>query len=163
GGPAIGAELSAPAGLAVDAGNLFIADAGNNRIRKVDLRTGLITTAAGKGFGNSGDGVAATDALLYFSPRVAIDGADNLFIADTGNNQLRKVAPSGTITTFAGNGTPGFSGDGGAARNAQINAPGGLTVDSRGNLYFADQFNHRIRRISPEGTISTVAGNGQAG
>lgn len=100
---------------------------------------------------------------LFFPTGVALDGARNLYIADTGNHRVRKVVPSGIITTIAGTGTPGFNGDGGAAKNAQPNAPGGLAVDARGNLHFADQLNHRVRLITPDGSINTIAGTGQAG
>src|SRR5262249_35319796 len=164
GGLATAAKLNTPVGLALDgAGNLFIADAGNNRVRKVDLRVGTITTAVGRGYGDSGDGGASSEALLYFPTSVAFDRAGNLFIADTGNNRVRKVTSSGVITTFAGDGTAGFKGDGGAALMAQINAPGGLAFDSSGNLFIADQLNHRVRRVSPTGVINTIAGAGAPG
>ncbi len=164
GGAATVAKLDTPVGLALDgAGNLFIADAGNHRIRKLNLNTGVISTAVGNGFGSGGDGDAASTAMLYFPTALVFDGAGNLYIADTGNHRIRKVTPSGIISTIAGTGMAGFNGDGGAAKNAQLNAPGGLTVDARGNLYFADQLNHRVRLITLDGSINTVAGTGQPG
>ncbi|HKC87194.1 MAG TPA: hypothetical protein VKG02_14515, partial [Blastocatellia bacterium] len=163
GGQAVDAKLSTPVGLATDAtGDLYIADAGNNRIRKVNLTTGVITTVAGSGFGFSGDGGAAVNAQMYFPTAVALDKGGNLFIADTGNNRIRKVSPAGVISTVAGVGTAGSSGDGGPAISAQLNAPGGLTFDSAGNLYFADQLNHSVRRITPDALINKIAGVGQA-
>ncbi len=163
-GPATEAMLDTPVGLALDgAGNLLIADAGNNRIRKLNLNTGIISTAAGNGYGRGGDGGAASAAGLFFPTGMTLDGAGNLYISDTGNHRIRKVTPAGIIDTIAGTGTPGFDGDGGAAKSAQVNAPGGLALDARGNLYIADQGNHRIRLIKPDGTISTFAGNGLTG
>lgn len=164
GGPATEAMLDTPVGLALDnAGNLFIADTGNNRIRKLNLSTGIITTVAGNGYGNGGDGGAALAAGLYSPTSVAIDSAGNLYISDTGNHRVRKVTTSGIIDTIAGTGMPGFDGDGGAAKNAKVYSPGGLELDIQGNLYIADQGNHRIRLIRPDGTISTFAGNGLTG
>ena len=126
GGAAMAAKLDTPVGLALDgAGNLFIADAGNHRVRKLNLSTGVISTAAGNGYGSGGDGGAALDARLFFPTGMAFDRAGNLYVADTGNHRIRKVTPSGIISTVAGTGSAGFSGDGGAAQNAQINAPGG--------------------------------------
>ncbi|MGE0131649.1 MAG: Ig-like domain-containing protein [Blastocatellales bacterium] len=164
GGPATQARLDTPMGLTLDkTGNLLIADAGNNRIRKLNLNTGVISTAVGNGYGSGGDGGAAANAALFFPTGAAFDGAGNLYVSDTGNHRIRKVTPSGVISTLAGTGTAGFSGDGGAAKDARINAPGGLAVDARGNLYFADQLNHRVRLITPDGSINTVAGTGQPG
>ncbi len=154
------AALNQPYGVTPDsAGNLYIADDQNNRIRKVS--GGTITTVAGIGtMGFSGDGGPATSALLYIPHGVAADSAGNLYIADTGNLRVRKVS-GGTITTVAGNGTVSFSGDGGPATSASINIPYGVAVDSAGNLYIADTGNNRIRKVSG-GTITTVAGNGTA-
>ena len=164
GGPATSAELSAPFGVAVDGvGNLFIADTTNSRIRKV-TSAGTISTVAGNGtFGFSGDGGPATSAGLSAPFGVAVDGAGNLFVADAQNNRIRKVTPTGTISTVAGNGTAGVSGDGGQATSAELNRPLGVVVDSAGNLFIADTSNSRIRRVTPAGTISTVAGNGTGG
>jgi len=161
GGPATSASLYSPNGVAVDtSGDLYVADSGNNRVRKVSL-SGIISTVAGSGAqGVSGDGGPATSASLYSSFGVAVDAAGNLYIADTYNNRIQKVSASGTITTVGGSGRQGFSGDGGPATSAQLNNPVGVAVDARGNLYIADGWNHRIRRVSPSGIISTVAGNG---
>ena len=109
-----------------------------------------------------GDGGPATEATLHFPRGLAVDGAGNLFIADTQNHRIRKVDCSGVITTVAGNGTSGFSGDGGPATEASLAAPGGVAVDSAGNLFIADHDNHRIRKMDAAGIISTVAGNGRA-
>ena len=164
GGPAIQAQLDAPSGVAVDeAGNLYIADWSNARIRKVD-GTGTITTIVGtgeRGFG--GDGGPATQARLNYPYGVAVDGAGNLYIADLANHRIRKVDSTGTITTFAGTGERGFGGDGGPATQAQLDDPTGVAVDGAGNLYIADQYNHRIRRVDSTGTITTIAGTGERG
>jgi uncharacterized protein (TIGR03437 family) len=150
-GPATSAQLIGPAGVAVDAaGNLYIAEVGNSRIRKVS--NGVITTVAGNGTpgggGYGGDGGPATSAQLYEPSGVAVDSAGNLYIADTANARIRRVS-NGLITTVAGNGTWGFSGDGGLATSAQLNYPQGLTADSVGNVYVADNSNNRIRVLTP--------------
>jgi uncharacterized repeat protein (TIGR01451 family) len=166
GGPATSAELFSPEAVAVDvAGNLYIADAGNNLVRKVDAGTGAITTVAGNGIGGySGDGAPATTAELNSPSGVTVDLSGNFFIADSGNNRIRQVAASdGSITTIAGNGTGGFSGDGGPATSAELNSPNAVTVDLSGNLFIADSGNNRIRQMSvsvANGVIATVAGNG---
>jgi len=164
GGPATSAGLSYPSGVAVDAGgNLYIADRYNGRIRKV-TPAGVITTVAGNGtFGFSGDNGPATSAGLYLPSGVAVDASGNLYIADTANNRTRKVTPAGVITTVAGNGTSGFSGDNGPATSAGLNGPVGVAVDTGGNLYIADHGNDRIRKVTPAGVITTVAGNGTFG
>ncbi len=163
GGPATSASLAFVEAVAVDgSGNLFIADMDNNRIRKVDTN-GIITTVAGKGpavYGSySGDGGPATNANLNAPYGVAVDAAGNLFIADMDNNRIRKVDTNGIITTVAGNGSPDYSGDGGPATNACLDAPYGMTVDAFGNLFFADSWNDRIRKVDPLGIITTVAGS----
>ncbi len=161
GGLATQAQCNTPVGITLDhAGNLLIADAGNHRIRKVNLGSGLITTIAGNGYGSGGDGGQATAAQLNFPTGVALDQAGSLYISDTLNQQVRKVSATGIITRFAGSGTAGFSGDAGPAVAAQFSAPGGLTVDAAGNVYIADQGNHRVRKVAADGTITTVAGNG---
>ena len=170
GGSADSAELDWPYGVAVDAsGNLFIADYQNNRIRKVST-SGVITTVAGNGtFGYSGDGGSAISAELNGLTGVAVDASGNLFIADQVNNVIRKVSTIGVITTVAGNGYGagagygGYSGDGGSAISAELNNPIGVAVDASGNLFIADAFNNRIRKVSTTGVITTVAGNGTYG
>jgi sugar lactone lactonase YvrE len=162
-GPATNASLRSPVGVAFDAaGNLFIADTYNNRIRKVDTN-GIITTVAGKGTsGPPGDGGAATNASIVTPNGVAVDSAGNIFIAETGNSHIRKVRTDGTIITVAGTAFFGFSGDGGPATNAALHNPQGLALDSFGNLLIADTGNNRIRAIKPDGIIMTVAGRGSA-
>ena len=162
GGPATQAQLNFPTGVAVDGeGNLYIADAPNDRIRKVDS-TGTITTiAGGGGFGE--DGGPATQVLLNLPYGVAVDGTGNLYIADTNSDRIRKVDSTGTITTIAGTGERGFSGDGGPATQASLNSPFGVAVDGAGNLYIADQYNNRIRRVDSTGTITTIAGTEERG
>lgn len=164
GGPAIAAQLSTPSGIAVDpAGNLFIADSDNHRVRRVAAATGFITTIAGTGTAAfSGDTGAATAADLSTPRGLAVDGAGNVFIADTGNNRVRRVAADGSIDTVAGNGTAAFSGDGGPATAAALSEPRDLLVDPAGDLLVADTGNNRIRLISA-GAISTLAGSGVAG
>lgn len=162
GGAATAARLNRPAGLAVDAaGDLFIADRDNHRIRRVSATDGTISTAAGTGTaGFSGDGDQATAAQLASPAAVAVGGG-RLFVADTGNRRVRAVGPDGTISTVAGNGTFGFRGDGGPAAKSQIFSPFGVTVGPDGDTYVADTVNHRIRRVDAEtGAISTVAGSG---
>jgi sugar lactone lactonase YvrE len=172
GGPATEAKLDFPRRIAVDElGNLFIADQANNRIRRVDAKTGIITTVAGDGFKDkdgfgrfTGDGGPATRASLNIPLNVAVDGMGNLFIADFGNGRIRRVdARTGIITTVAGNGTTQFGGDGGPATRASLSAID-VAVDGSGNLFIADSFNQRIRRVEGSvGTISTVAGDGTTG
>jgi uncharacterized protein (TIGR03437 family) len=163
--PAINAEIWALAGIAADnAGNLYIADTGNSRIRKVTASTGIITTVAGIGVHSfSGDGGPATSASFYFPRGIAVDLAGNIYVGDTGNFRIRKIDTNGIITTIAGIGLLGYSGDGGLAVNAQINNVGGLVVDPAGNLIFADGSNNRIRKIAPNGIISTIIGTGVLG
>lgn len=163
GSPAIGAELNRPAWVAVDnSANLFIADFNNKRIRQVSV-SGTITTAAGNGASVfTGDQWPTTSAQFGSVLGIAVDGAENIFVADHDNNRVRKISTSGVITTVAGNGTPGFSGDGGLATSAQLSGPRGVAVDGAGNLFIADSANARIREVSTAGVISTVAGGGNA-
>jgi sugar lactone lactonase YvrE len=159
GGPAANASLKGPDGVAVDAaGNLLIADTFNECIRKVSTN-GIITTVAGtNNLGFSGDGGSATNACLWYPTKVAIDTLGNLFIADSANYRIRKVDTNGLISTVAGNGSYGYSGDGGTATNAKLYEPYGVTVDTFGNLFIADSYNARIREVSTNGIITTVAG-----
>lgn len=169
GGPAINATLNFPTSVALDGvGGLYISDYHNNRIRKVDLTTGIITTVAGNGaYGYSAaqDGGPATSASLAYSYGVTVDSARNIYIADLGNQRIRKVSASGTITTVAGNGSTGYSlaQDGGSATNAALNNPYGVAVDAFGNLYIADHDNCRVRKVSRAGIITTIAGSGVIG
>ncbi|MEW6473338.1 MAG: hypothetical protein AB1679_13785 [Actinomycetota bacterium] len=168
GGPATEASLNTPHGVAVDnRGHVYIADSPNHRIRRVDLATGIITTVAGTGQeGFGGDGGPATAAKLN-RPRfllVAPDGS--LIIADTANYRVRRVDPAGTITTIAGTGVAGYSGDGGPATAARLDDPRGLALDDAGNLYVSNAEGSpmpTVRRIDPAGTITTVAGGRPAG
>ena len=164
GGPATLASFRNPTGIALDdTGNIYIADVFNNRIRKIN-KSGIITTIAGDGIaGFSGDGGSATSAELYYPTGLAIDRADNIYIADEDNNRIRKVDRNGIITTIAGNGIGGYSGDGGPATTAELNFPGGVAVDKQNNIYIADASNNRIRLVDPQGIISTIAGIGKAG
>jgi len=163
-GAAASAQLNYPQGIAVDAnGNVFIADCFNHRVRKVTA-DGVISTVAGTGTaGNTGDGAAATSATLRNPCGIAVDSAGNVYIADTRNHTVRKVATGGTISKLAGLGLAGFYGDGAAAVEAALDTPLGLALDSAGNLYIADVFNHRIRKVAADGKIATVAGNGVVG
>jgi hypothetical protein len=162
GGPAAQARLNVPVGVAVDAaGNLFIADLLNQRIRKVNT-TGIITTLAGGGTKAPGEaeGNPATEARLDRTHGVAVDAVGNVFFVELLKNRIRKVSPSGMISTVAGSGVKGFSGDGGPATAAQLYHPYGLATDAAGNLFIGDFGNNRVRRVSPAGIISTVAGGG---
>ena len=162
GGPAVQAQLRSPSGVAVDAGgNLYIAVTTNSTLRRVDP-SGTIATIAGAGrWGFSGDGGPATQAHLAAPSDVAVDAAGNLYIADINNQRIRRVDPAGIITTIAGTGEVGFSGDGGPAVEAQFDRPRGVAVDAAGNVYIADHGNHRIRKVDPSGTITTIAGTGE--
>jgi uncharacterized protein (TIGR03437 family) len=164
GGPATSASFFNPSAVAADsAGNVYIADTTNNRVRKVNT-SGIISTVAGNGSPTfTGDGGPATSAALFSPLAVAVDSTGNLFIADSGNSRIRKVNPAGIISTVAGSFLPGFSGDGGAATSASFLLPGGIGVDTAGNLFIADIGNNRIRKVNTAGIISTVAGNGTKG
>ncbi len=160
GGAAISAALANPFSMAADAaGNVYIADRDNHRVRRIDT-TGNITTVAGNGEqGFFGDGGLATSASLNTPTAVAVDASGNVYIADSNNNRIRVVA-NGNINTFAGNGNAGYSGDGGAATSASLYTPRGVAVDANGVVYIADTNNHVVRKVSA-GTISTIAGNAQ--
>jgi sugar lactone lactonase YvrE len=165
GGPATSAELYCPKGVAVDSnGNIYIADFDNNRIRKVTASTGKISTVAGNGTaGYNGDNIAATSAMLNLPTGVALDSAGNIYIADTWNSRIRKVTTAGIISTVAGNGAAGYSGDGIAATSTKLGEPAAVALDSAGNIYIADTWNNRVREVTTAGIISTVAGNGAFG
>jgi sugar lactone lactonase YvrE len=165
GGAAASAQLNAPRGVAADAaGNILIADAGNHCIRKINT-LGVISTIAGtpgiNGF--SGDGGPATAAKLYGPYSVATDGTGNIYIADVDNQRIRKIDAAGNISTIAGSGVGGYSGDGGPATVAQLYEPIAVAADAVGNVYIADGWNNRIRIVNAAGNISTIAGTGTSG
>ncbi|MEW2373935.1 RICIN domain-containing protein [Streptomyces sp. NPDC006656] len=164
GGAATTARLNGPYAVAVDStGVLYVADFNNHRVRKITT-DGKISTFAGTGTaGSGGDGGPASSAQLHKPIGLFLDSAGGLHIADTYNHRVRKVAADGKISTVAGTGTAGFGGDGGLATSAQLNKPMGLALDSSGTLYIADTGNHRLRKVTPDGKISTVAGTGTAG
>ncbi|MBI4575343.1 MAG: hypothetical protein HY722_03665 [Planctomycetes bacterium] len=167
GGAATSARLDDPVAVAVDAaGNLYIADRDNHRIRRVLASAGTISTIVGDGTaGFAGDGADGTAARINTPTGVAVDLAGNVFIADQGNHRVRRLeAHIGHVTTYAGNGTQGFGGDGAAATAAQLDTPTGVAVDTAGNVYVADRGNHRVRKVTAStGNIATIAGDGTAG
>ncbi len=160
-GPATKASLNNVRGVAASPdGSLYLADTGNQRIRRV-APDGVITTVAGTGvFGFSGDGGPATAAQLFDPQAVAVGSDGSLYIADYDNHRIRRVGPDGIISTVAGTGVGGFGGDGGAAAGARLNGPSGVAVRADGTLFIADSGNHRIRRVWTDGTMSTVTGDG---
>lgn len=164
GAQATTAGLNRPYGIAIDAsGNVYIAEYNNQRVRKV-TPAGIISTYAGNGTaGYSGDGTAATGAMIKNPYGLAVDATGNLYIADAGNSVIRKVTPAGIISTFAGVTAWGFSGDGGPATAAQFSLPTGVAVDGAGNVYICDGGNNRIRKVNASGVINTVVGSGTTG
>ena len=160
GGAALSATCTGPREVDVDwYGNLYIADAGNNVIRKVSASDNKISTVAGNGTaGYSGDGGAAVSATLFKPSWVSVDNAGNLYIADIGNYVVRKVNTSGIISTIAGNGTLGYTGDGAKASSAELGWPFAVVPDNSGDIYISDYYNNCIRKVNSAGTISTVAG-----
>jgi streptogramin lyase len=163
GGPASNARFDLPGAMAIDGeGNVFVADYFNHRVRRIDARTGIITSIAGNGSEvSSGNGQLATAAGVQYPFALAVDSVGNLFIIENGTFKVQRVdARTGVIRAFAGTGRDGFSGDGGPATDADMN-PVGLAVDEHGNLYISDTEHNRIRRVDgATGIISTVAGNG---
>ena len=163
---ATSAQLNNLGGIALDgSGNVYIADASNNRVRKVTVSSGIISTIAGTGTGGfSGDGGNAASAKLNSPSAVVLDGSGNVYITDMYNQRIRKITGT-TINTIAGNGTAGYTGDGGPATNAEMNYPyGGIALDASGNVYFTDYTNNVCRKITvATGFISTFAGNGTGG
>ncbi|MGD0771575.1 MAG: SMP-30/gluconolactonase/LRE family protein [Candidatus Solibacter sp.] len=153
-GPATSANLNQPTDIVFDsAGNYYISDNANARIRRVDT-SGNITTYVGATGGTNG-----TSGKLNAPNGLGFDAGGALYIADSGNNRLAKYIPPSTFTNFAGNESPGFGGDGGLASNAQLSKPVGLTFDAAGSIYFTDTNNSRIRKITPDGIITTIAGS----
>ncbi len=164
GGPAAAAQFGAIHGIAADRqGNLYLADTDHHCVRRISA-AGAVTTLAGLGVaGFSGDGGPAASAALNLPFGLALDAAGNLYIADLGNGRVRRVNPQGAISTVAGSGGPTATGDGGPAVNAELRSPRNLAVDTAGNLYISEFEGHRVRKVSPDGRISTFAGNGNAG
>jgi sugar lactone lactonase YvrE len=164
GNPATSAQFNFPTAIAADrAGNIYVADPNDQRVRRIG-QNGTITTFAGnRQFGYSGDGGLATAATFKGPGRMAADVAGNVYIVDSGNYIIRRVDAQGIISTYAGNGNSGYGGDGGPATSASLGNVGSLALDGAGNLYVADTANNRIRQVTPQGIISTCAGNGQPG
>jgi len=164
GGPATAAQIGAIQGIATDRwGNLYLSDTNHHRVRKI-AATGIITTVAGTGTaGFGGDGGPATSAQLNLPYGLAVDLAGYLYIADLNNSRVRRVSPDGTIGTYAGSGGQGSSGDGGPATSAQMLSPRNVAVDAAGNLYISEFGGNRVRKVTPDGLISTAAGTGIAG
>lgn len=166
GGPATLAPLYSPVAMAMDEnGNIYVVESSKNMIRKIN-NAGIISTIAGQGFlyaGYSGDGGPALNAKLHLPVDIAVDKNGNLYIAELGNHIIRKIDVNGIISTFAGTGVAGYSGDGGPATTAQLFRPFGVTVDTAGNVYIAEDSNHVIRKVDPGGIITTIAGTGVKG
>jgi sugar lactone lactonase YvrE len=164
GGPASAAHIDGPKGIVYDANwNLLIADSGNAKIRRVDAVTGVITTIAGTGeSGLGGDGGPATEAQLDEPRTLAVAPDGSIYFTEPKANKVRRIDPAGIITTFAGTGKAGFSGDGGPANKAMLNFNRGVNVDGAGTVWIADSLNQRIRKVDASGTITTVAGHGKA-
>lgn len=164
GGLATEARVYNPYGVAVDdLGNVYIADTYNHRVRKVDTN-GIITTIAGTGQrGFNGDGILAIDAHIIYPTDVVVDNRGNVYFADWGNNRVRKIDTNGIISTVAGNGAYGFSGDGGLATEATLRRPWSIDINDAGEVFFVDFYNYRVRMVDTNGIIATIAGNGSFG
>lgn len=164
GGPAVEATLNGPIGVLVDdAGDVYVGEHGGNRVRKI-TPDGIIATAAGTGQqGSTGDGGPATRATLNGPERVVLGARGELYIGEWDGNRVRKITPDGIITTVAGTGSQDSTGDGGLATNATLNHPTGLAIDNGGNLFVAEGFGNRVRKVTPDGIISTVVGTGHRG
>ncbi len=164
GGPATNARLNGPTGIALDTiGNIYVSDGQNNRIRRIDKLTGVISTVAGTGVGGFGpDGVMATASMIWGPSDICIDRLNNIYIADGVNSRVRKISSTGIISTVAGIMTAGYSGDHGPATNAQLGLPSGVAVDDTGNIFIADNGTGSscIRKVNTSGIITTFAGNG---
>lgn len=160
-GIATNSQLSHPTDVDVDSyGNVYFSDRDNHRIRKIDLN-GIITTVAGTGVaGYSGDGSFAVNAQIHFPLGIKIDNNNNIYFVDNNNHCVRKINPNGIISTVAGNGSSGYTGDGGIATNAKLNSPIDIAIDNYNNLYIADSYNNRIRKVDTNGIITTIAGSG---
>jgi sugar lactone lactonase YvrE len=163
GGPASAALFIQLDGIAIaDDDTIYVSDSMANRVRKIE--DGIIDTVAGTGeIGYSGDGGPGSEAALHWPTALELDADGNLYIADTFNHAIRRLAPDGTITTVAGTGVEGPAGDGGPATAAQLNQPFGLAIDEDGTIYIGDRANFRVRRVSPDGVIDTIAGIGREG
>ncbi len=160
-GTGTGAQFNSPSGIVLDAqGNIYVSDSFNNRIRKI-TPGGVVTTVAGNGVAGYYDGPAAT-AEFYGPQGLAVDAHGNIFVADYGNNVIRKITPAGVVSTVAGNTTAGYV-DGVATTLAEFNSPAGVAVDAQGNLYVADHNNNMIRKVTAAGVVSTIAGTLTAG
>ena len=164
GEPATEAQFRGPGGIALDsAGNVYVADANNRRVRRIDT-TGTVTTIAGTGeLGSAGDGGLAVEAQLFVPTDIAFDGSGNLYIAEAAGNRVRKIDTTGRISTIAGTGEKGSEGDGGQAVEAQLNRPLAMTVDEEGNVFIGEYNGYRVRKVDLEGVITTIAGTGIKG
>ncbi|MCC5466522.1 NHL domain-containing protein [Pelosinus baikalensis] len=166
GGLAVDAKLNGPAGVFIDSNeNIFIADFLNHRIRKIDAMTGIINTIAGTGdTGYNGDNIKACDAKLNYPAGVIADSIGNVYFNDYKNNRIRKISTNGMISTYAGTGTYGYSGDGELAEQAQMNDVYGLAIDRYDNIYIIDSLNFAVRKVDAKtGRITTIVGKGEAG
>lgn len=161
---ALEVDLAMPEGLVIDRdGSILLADSYNHVIHRID-REGYVTRFAGNGVrGRGAEGVKALESSFAFPCDVRLDSKGNIFVADLENHRIRKITRDGIVTTVAGTGVPGYSGDGGPALNAQLNSPWGILIDKDDNLLIADSNNDAIRKVGSDGIIHTIAGNGQEG